>query len=212
MTKPAPVGASPSNIEKAGELIRAGELVGMPTDTIYGLAADATNDAAVARVFAAKGRPKEKPLIVLVGSAEDAALHGEFTTSARRLAAAFWPGPLTLVLKRRPDTALSRDVNPGGDTVSLRVPGNDITRALIAAAARPLTAPSANPSGAPSPRDAESVANGLGAALAMVLDGGESTDDIGSTVLTFIDGEARILREGAVSRAEIERVLGSPVL
>jgi L-threonylcarbamoyladenylate synthase len=116
-----------------------------------------------------------------------------------------------LILKRRTSSPLSADVNPGGDTVSLRVPGNDITRALIAAAARPLTAPSANPSGAPSPRTAQAVVDGLGSALAMVVDGGESLDDIGSTVLIFENGDARILREGAVARAEIERVLEAPV-
>jgi len=206
-----PQNPTESNIEKAGELIRAGELVGMPTDTVYGLAADATNDAAVERVFTAKRRPMDKPLIVLVGTLEEAARHGLFTDTARRLAATFWPGPLTLILPRREGSPLSGLVNPLGDTVSLRVPGNDVALALIKSSSRPLTAPSANLSGAPSPTRAQAVVDGLSEELAMVLDGGASPSGSGSTILALTDDGARILREGGISRTEIERVIDAPV-
>ncbi|HEX7777027.1 MAG TPA: L-threonylcarbamoyladenylate synthase, partial [Parvibaculum sp.] len=165
--------ANGSAVRRAAAFLREGRLVAFPTETVYGLGADATNDRAVASIFEAKGRPAFNPLIVHVASEDEAAQHGQFTAEATALARLFWPGGLTLVLKRRAGTPVSLLVSAGLDTVALRVPAHPLAQALIAATGRPIAAPSANASGEVSPTRAEHVAASLGhaAALALVIDG-----------------------------------------
>lgn len=195
-------------IARAARVIRDGGLVGLPTDTVYGLAADATSDAAVEGVFRAKGRPAEKPLIALVATMAMAEACGAFSAPARALAEAFWPGPLTLVVPRAAGSPLSPLVHQGARGVSLRIPGNETARAVVEAAERPLTAPSANPSGAPSPLTAAEVAAGLGSHVALIIDGGRAADSLGSTLLDLTGDFPRLLRAGVVTAEEIEGVIG----
>ena len=200
---------TPAVIARAAALIRRGGLVGVPTDTVYGLAADATCDAAVCAVFRAKGRPPDKPLIALVATVAMAEACADFSAHARALVAAFWPGPLTLVLPRARASPLSSLVQCGAPGVSLRIPGNETARALVSAAGCPLTAPSANPSGAPSPLTAREVAAGLGASVALVIDGGRAEGSLASTLVDLTGETPRLLRAGVVTAAEIERVIGA---
>ena len=206
--EPPCLAPSPAVIDRAARLIREGGLVGLPTDTVYGLAADATCDAAVARVFQAKGRPPDKPLIALVPTLAMAEACADFPAPALALARAFWPGPLTLVLPRAAGSPLSPLVHRGAPGVSLRIPGNATARALASAAGRPLTAPSANPSGAPSPLTAAEVAAGLGARVALVIDGGRASGMLASTLVDLTGQTPRLLRAGAVNEAAIARVIG----
>ena len=202
---------SPRGLRAAVDLLRAGELVAFPTETVYGLGADARSDAAVARIFAAKGRPSFNPLIVHVadfGIAEEIAV---FTPPARRLAEELWPGPLTLVLARRETSGLSALATAGLDTVALRMPAHDLAGRLLRAFGGPLAAPSANPSGAVSPTRADHVLDGLGGRIAAVIDGGVCSVGLESTIVGF-DGETGILlRPGGLAVAEIEAVLGAPL-
>ena len=195
-------------IARAARAIRQGGLVGLPTDTVYGLAADATDDDAVAGVFRAKGRPPDKPLIALVATLAMAEACANFPSPARALAENFWPGPLTLVLPRAAASPLSPLVHQGAPGVSLRIPGNETARAVVEAAGRPLTAPSANPSGAPSPLTAAEVVAGLGAHIALVIDGGRAAERLGSTLLDLTGEPPRLLRAGVVTAEAIERVIG----
>ena len=195
-------------IAEAAKVIRQGGLVGLPTDTVYGLAADATCDDAVAGVFRAKGRPPEKPLIALVATQAMAEACADFSAPARALAQEFWPGPLTLVLPRAADSPLSPLVHREAPGVSLRIPGNETARAVVEAAAQPLTAPSANPSGAPSPLTAAEVVAGLGAHVALVIDGGRADGSLASTLLDLTGAAPRLLRAGVVTAETIERVIG----
>ena len=195
-------------IARAARVIRDDRLVGLPTDTVYGLAADATSDAAVEGVFRAKGRPADKPLIALVATLAMAQACGVFSAPALTLAEAFWPGPLTLVLPRSAGSPLSPLVHRGARGVSLRIPGNETARAVVEAAERPLTAPSANPSGAPSPLTAAEVAAGLGSHVALIIDGGRAADSLGSTLLDLTGETPRVLRAGVVSAKAIEDVIG----
>ena len=202
---------TPAVIARAGALLRRGALVVLPTDTVYGLAADATRDDAVARVFRAKGRPPDKPLIALVATREMAAACADFPAAARALADAFWPGPLTLVLPRAagsPLSPLSPLLARGARGVSLRIPANETARALVHAAGRPLTAPSANRSGAPSPCTAREAAAGLGGAIALTIDGGPASACGESTLVEMTGQRPRLLRAGAVALAAIERIIG----
>ena len=195
-------------IARAARVIRKGGLVGLPTDTVYGLAADATRDDAVAGVFRAKGRPPDKPLIALVATQAMAAACGDFPPPARALADKFWPGPLTLVLPRAAASQLSPLVHRGAPGVSLRIPGNETARAVVEAAGRPLTAPSANPSGAPSPLNAAEVIAGLGSHVVLVIDGGQAAERLGSTLLDLTGATPRLLRAGVVTAEAVERVIG----
>lgn len=205
--------ATAEAIGQAGAAIREGRLVAFPTETVYGLGADATDDQAVASIFEAKGRPRFNPLIVHVASLDEAGKHCVFNAEAERLARRFWPGGLTLVLPRREGTTLSLLVSAGLDTVAVRVPAHETARALIEEAKRPLAAPSANPSGKVSPTRAAHVMEGLGEApqLAFVLDGGACPLGLESTVIGFPQGIPTLLRPGAVARDEIEVVLGRPL-
>ncbi len=195
-------------IGDAARLLRDGGLVAFPTETVYGLGADATNGRAVARIFEAKGRPQFNPLIVHVASLADAERHAVFNESARKLAGAFWPGALTLVLPRAADCRLSELVSAGLDTVALRVPAHPIAAKLIAASGLPLAAPSANASGRISATTAAHVAQSLGGTVDLILDGGAAPLGLESTVIGFDGAQAVLLRAGAVARADIEAVAG----
>ncbi|MDO8289883.1 MAG: L-threonylcarbamoyladenylate synthase [Parvibaculum sp.] len=201
-------------IEEAGALIRDGRLVAFPTETVYGLGADATNEQAVANIFAAKGRPTFNPLIVHVADLAAAEEHVLFTAQAICLADAFWPGGITFVLPRLPSSPLSLLVSAGLDTVAIRVPAHPIAQKLLKAAGRPIAAPSANASGEISPTLAAHVVQSLGHAdaLAMVLDGGACALGLESTVIGFPKAGPTLLRPGAVARADIETVLGRALL
>jgi len=200
----------PQDIADAAALLRAGRLVAFPTETVYGLGADAKNADAVLSIYETKGRPRFNPLIVHVpdlAAAEQLAL---FSPLARKLAETFWPGPLSLVLPLRPGHGLADITTAGLDSVALRVPDHPLALALLRATERPLAAPSANPSGRLSPTRAEQVRRGFAGAVP-VLDGGPCKAGVESTILT-VDGEKLVqLRAGALSRAEIERAMGLPV-
>jgi len=197
-------------IEHAAALLRAGELVGLPTETVYGLAANALDPVAVERIFAAKGRPHTSPLIVhCADTAMARALTRAWPPAAEKLAARFWPGPLTLVLPK--SAAVPEAVTAGLPNVGLRVPRHDVALAVIRAAQVPLAAPSANEFMQLSPTTAEHVRRGLGSRVALVLDGGPSAVGIESTVLSLAGERPVLLRPGAISREELESVLGEAV-
>src|SRR3954466_7298508 len=194
------VPADVQQIARAARILQAGGLVAFPTETVYGLGADATNDRAVAGIFAAKGRPRLNPLIVHVFDAERAGALVEFTPLALLLAEQFWPGPLTLVLPRKQDRLLSLLVSAGLETVALRVPAHPVARQLLSECELPLAAPSANRSGHVSPTTAAHVAYDLGDRVRLVLDGGATSRGIESTVIGFDDERAVLLRLGAIAR------------
>lgn len=199
-----PTGAA---IERAVARLRAGELVAFPTETVYGLGADARSPEAVRRIFAAKGRPVDHPVIVHL---YDTGLLTEWTTAvpegAWKLAAAFWPGPLTLILPR--DARVEDAVTGGQDSVGVRVPAHPVARKLLAAFGGGIAAPSANRFGRISPTTAQHVASDLGDAVAMILDGGPCDVGIESTIVAFVGDEPLLLRPGAISLSEIFRALG----
>jgi L-threonylcarbamoyladenylate synthase len=196
-----------AQIEQAVRLLNAGALVAFPTETVYGLGADATNPAAVARIFAAKGRPRRHPLIVHVtGLAAAREWAGIMPAAAIRLAQAFWPGPLTLVLPKAEHVLAA--VTGGQPTVALRAPAHPVARALLAAFGRGIAAPSANRYGRISPTRAEDVREELGDRVALVLDGGECEVGLESTIVACLDGRVTLLRPGAVSRSQIADVAG----
>jgi L-threonylcarbamoyladenylate synthase len=196
-----------AEIERAVALLSAGELVAFPTETVYGLGADASNPAALARIFAAKGRPKTHPLIVhFSGLAAARDWAAEVPEAAARLAGAFWPGPLTLVLPR---SARVPDAVTGGQaSVALRVPAHPVARALLAAFGRGIAAPSANRYGRISPTRAADVREELGDRVAMVLDGGDCTVGLESTIVACLDGRVTLLRPGSISRSQVADVVG----
>jgi len=201
------VEASESNIRRASDLLRAGELVAVPTETVYGLGADALNPEAVRRIFAAKGRPVDHPLIVHLPDAEQmlqwaASVPGE----AAALARAFWPGPLTLILKR--DASVPDEVTGGQDTVGLRVPGHPVALALLRIFDSGIAAPSANRFGRISPTTAQHVEEELGDSVACILDGGPCDVGIESTILDLSSDTPRLLRPGAISAEAIAQVIG----
>jgi L-threonylcarbamoyladenylate synthase len=198
--------ASASDIAIAADILRTGGLVAFPTETIYGLGADARIDIAVRNLFVAKARPTDKPLIVLVQDRREAARYAVLGEMADRLAGACWPGALTLIVNRREPCALSADVNPLGTTVALRAPGSDTALSLLRALNGPITAPSANPSGAAPPITAEEVIDGLGSTIDAVLDGGPCPGSE-STIIDLTTGTPRLLREGAISRRRITEIL-----
>lgn len=196
-------------IARAVKALGAGRLVGMPTETVYGLAADAGNATAVARIYAAKGRPEFNPLIAHVASVEAAQAEGRFDPRALTLARTFWPGPLTLIVPVQVHGQVCELARAGLNTVGLRVPSHPVALALLRAFGKPLAAPSANPSGRLSPTTATHVAAELGDEPALVLDGGVCRKGIESTIIAVIPGaELRLLRPGAIGREEIEALVG----
>lgn len=199
-------------IAYAAELIRAGQAVAVPTETVYGLAADARNSDAVARIYAAKGRPSFNPLIVHVADVAMAANLVEMNDMAERLAKAFWPGPLTLVLPVRAEAGLSPLVMAGLPTVAIRCAAHPAMRALIEASAAPLAAPSANRSGAISPTRAEHALRSLGGRIPLVLDGGQTARGIESTIASPAADHIRLLRPGPITTEMLARASGLPVV
>lgn len=198
---------APDVIARAADLIRRGELVAFPTETVYGLGANALDAAAVGRIFTAKGRPSHNPLIVHVPNVEAAQrLSFDWPEAASRLANRFWPGPLTLVLPR--SAQIPDIVTAGGPTVALRLPAHPVARALLEAAGVPIAAPSANRSEQLSPTTADHVAQGLSGRIALILDGGPTPGGLESTVLTLASDPPTLLRPGPISPAEIEALIG----
>jgi L-threonylcarbamoyladenylate synthase len=188
-----------AGIAKAAALVLAGQPVAVPTETVYGLAADATNAEAVARIYAAKGRPSFNPLIVHVPDLAAAERLGVFDNAARELAKAHWPGPLTIVVREREDSSIAALVTAGLSTVALRVPAHPAMQALLAAVGRPLAAPSANASGRISPTRAEHVLTSLDGRIALVIDGGATARGIESTIVAATGGPLRLLRRGPIA-------------
>jgi len=199
--------ADPAAIEAAACCLTAGGLVAFPTETVYGLGAAAGNGAAIARLYAAKGRPRFNPLIAHVADVTAARRCGRFDSAAEQLAAAFWPGPLTLVLPKQADCGVAHLALAGLDSVAVRVPAHPVALALLAAFKEPVVAPSANRSGHVSPTSAVHVLADLRGRIDMVLDGGNCPIGVESTVVACV-GAPRLLRPGGLPREEIERVIG----
>jgi L-threonylcarbamoyladenylate synthase len=202
------IGSSSQDIILAAQCLLKGALVGLPTETVYGLAADATQGEAVARIYEAKGRPQFNPLISHVASLSKAMEHGIFDATAKRLAEAFWPGPLTLVVPFRAGSPVSDLARAGLHTIALRVPSHPVALELLKAVERPLAAPSANLSGRISPTTAQDVINDLGNTVSLVLDGGACVVGVESTVIACHEGHVILLRPGGITRESIEAVLG----
>jgi L-threonylcarbamoyladenylate synthase len=200
--------ATDETVKRAAEALQRGKLVAFPTETVYGLGANALDPVAVTKVFAAKDRPRFNPLIVHVLDLPAAERLAEFNDAARKLAAAFWPGALTLVLPRRGDCDIAELASAGLGTIALRAPSHKVARALLKAAKVPIAAPSANRSGRVSPTTAAHVETELGELPAMILDGGSCQLGLESTVVGVHDDIVTLLRPGAVARAEIETILG----
>jgi L-threonylcarbamoyladenylate synthase len=203
--------ATADAITDAAAALRDGRLVAFPTETVYGLGADATNARAVAGIFAAKGRPHFNPLIVHVAEIADAERFAVFGREARALASRFWPGALTLVLQKRPDCPIADLTTAGLDTVAVRVPSHATAQALIRASGVPLAGPSANRSGHVSPTTAAHVEADLGDKVALILDDGPCTIGVESTVVDASGARVLLLRSGGVTRTAIEAVLGVPL-
>ena len=204
--------ADAAGLAEAARLLRAGRLVAFPTETVYGLGADATDERAVAAIFAAKRRPRFNPLIAHLPEAGAAFALGVADGRARALAAALWPGPLTLVLPAGPACPVALLARAGLDTVALRVPAHPLARALLAAVGRPVAAPSANVSGRVSPTEAAHVLEELDGAIEAVLDGGPCAVGLESSVLDLSGRRAVLLRPGGATREAIEAVIGPVVL
>jgi len=211
--QPSVLNDDAAGIAAAAAHLRAGGLVAVPTETVYGLAARADSDSAVAAIYRAKGRPDFNPLIVHVLSVEMAERLARFDDRARALAREFWPGALTLVLPLREDAAIAPAVSAGLPTVAIRCPAHPVMRAVLQEGGLPLAAPSANRSGQVSPTRAEHVVASLGTDFGLVLDGGPCSAGIESTIVALREGGVwQILRPGPITEARIEAVLGTPAL
>lgn len=202
---------SADTLTQAGSCLRQGGLVAMPTETVYGLAADATNTQAVARIFAAKGRPSFNPLITHVTTLDSIAQHAHLDDRAHTLAHSLWPGPLTLILPRKDTSTISPLVTAGLPTLAFRIPAHPIAKALIEAAGRPLAAPSANPSGMLSPTTPLHVAETLGNKVDMILAAGATDVGLESTVIDLSTPTATLLRPGTITAEQVSQALGAPV-
>ncbi|MEM7428005.1 MAG: L-threonylcarbamoyladenylate synthase [Pseudomonadota bacterium] len=198
-------------IARAVAALSAGELVAFPTETVYGLGGDATSDDAVARIFAAKGRPEINPLIVHVADFAAARRLGSFNAGAERLASRFWPGPLTLVVPKAPDCSVSLLATAGLDSIGIRVPAHPRAFSLLRAFGKPVAAPSANVSGRLSPTRAEHVARQLSGAVAEIVDEGPTEVGLESTIVSCLTDPPALLRPGGLGRTEIEAVLSTPL-
>lgn len=199
-----------NDIKIAAKIINDGGLVGIPTETVYGLAADALNGKAVAKIFKAKGRPMDNPLIVHIADFSDIEkyrLVSEIPSAAYRLAENFWPGPLTIIMKH--SGIIPNEVSAGLDTVAIRLPSHPTARAVIKACGTPLAAPSANLSGSPSPTTAQHVMNDIQGKIEAIIDGGISDVGVESTVITLADDVPRLLRPGGITVEQLKSVLGT---
>jgi len=210
MTRRVPAGERGA-IDEAARILGAGGLVAFPTETVYGLGADATNGAAIAKLYAAKGRPAFNPLIAHVRDIAAARALARFDAAAEKLGQSFWPGPLTLVLPKVAACPVADLATAGLDTIAVRVPSHDIAHALIAALGRPVVAPSANQSGHVSPTTADHVFADLAGRIDLVLDGGPAPVGVESTIVACLDEAVTLLRPGGVPRESIERALGRAV-
>jgi L-threonylcarbamoyladenylate synthase len=203
-----PIAATKESINRAAQALARGEIVAFPTETVYGLGANALDAPAIAKVFAAKDRPRFNPLIVHVLGLEEAESYAAVNDTARKLIRAFWPGPLSLVLPRKGGSAIADLVSAGLDTIALRAPNHPVARALLEAARLPIAAPSANRSGRISPTTAAHVEAELGNLPAIILDGGPCSLGLESAVLGIDGDDVTLLRLGALPREAIEKVLG----
>jgi len=211
MRRTARLAADEAGLAEAAAFLKRGGLVAFPTETVYGLGADATQAEAVAGIYAAKERPSFNPLISHLESFEAAKVQGVFDETARRLAEAFWPGPLTLVVPVAPTCTISDLARAGLDSVGLRVPAHPLAHALLKTTGRPVAAPSANRSGRVSPTDADHVLGDLDGRIDAVLDGGASDVGVESTIVACLGGAPRLLRPGGVAREAIEALIGHPL-
>lgn len=203
--------ACEASVAQAARLLQSGGIVAIPTETVYGIAASALDGAAVKKIFAAKGRPQDNPLIVHIDRMEMLdGLVSAVPESAKKLAAAFWPGPLTVILPRGPKVA--DEVCAGLDTVAVRMPSHPVARAVIAASGLPLAAPSANLSGSPSPTTAHYVMEDMDGRLPLILDGGECQVGVESTVVSLAGAQPVLLRPGYITQEQLETALGETVL
>jgi L-threonylcarbamoyladenylate synthase len=200
-----------ASMADAANRVIAGECVAIPTETVYGLAADATQGEAVARIYAAKGRPSFNPLIVHVPNLEAAKLIATFSGPAEKLATAFWPGPMTLILPARKDSPIASLVTAGLDTIAIRVPSHPAMQALLRASGKPLAAPSANASGRISPSRAEHVLNSLGGKIGLIIDAGPTSHGLESTIVAVTDSAIHVLRPGPIDVDKIEAMTGVSV-
>lgn len=200
--------SDPAHLDRAAQILREGGLVAVPTETVYGLAADATDSRAVARIYAAKGRPRFNPLIAHVDTRERAESLVELSPLAVRLAEAFWPGPLTIVAPLKPAAGISDLVTAGLHTLAVRWPDSPAMTGLVSRLDRPLAAPSANRSGQISPTTAGHVADALGAAVSLILDAGPCRVGLESTIVAVEGQRAVLLRPGGIARADIEAITG----
>ena len=202
------VSADADAVAQAARLLAAGGLVAFPTETVYGLGADATNPIAIARLYAAKDRPAFNPLIAHVADIATARVLAVFDDAAEKLAAAFWPGPLTLVLRRNLKCPVAELATAGLNTIAVRVPNHPVARDILRAFGRPIVAPSANRSGHVSPTIAAHVLADLRGRVELIVDGGATWVGLESTIVACLDGRALLLRPGGIPRADLERVLG----
>ncbi|GJD93237.1 L-threonylcarbamoyladenylate synthase [Methylobacterium iners] len=205
----ARLNADAAGIAEAARLVGAGGVVAFPTETVYGLGADATDPVSVAKIFAAKERPRFNPLISHLPDLAAVRREGVLNAAAERLAEAFWPGPLTLVVPASSDGSVCDFARAGLQSVALRVPDHPIAREILSRANRPIAAPSANRSGRVSPTTAEHVLADLDGRIAAILDGGTTRVGLESTVVACFDGRVRLLRPGGVTREDLARVLGA---
>ena len=203
--------ANETGIQKAVRLEREGEIVAIPTETVYGIAADATNGTAVKKIFEAKGRPQDNPLIVHIGNLEMAeGLVAEIPPRAKKLAAAFWPGPMTIIMPRGP--RVCDEVCAGLDSVGIRMPSHPVVQEFFRQGAVPFAAPSANLSGSPSPTNAQDVLADMNGRLPLILDGGESQVGVESTVISVVGEKPILLRPGYITKEQLEEVLDEEVI
>ncbi len=200
---------SPEVLQHACQLLASGAVVAIPTETVYGLAADATNDQAVAKIYAVKQRPEFNPLIIHCHSAQQAKQYVEFDDRAEKLADLFWPGPVTFVLKRKQDSEISLLASSGLDTLAVRIPAHPMAQALIKAYSKPLAAPSANLSQTISPTSALDVQASLGIKVPLIIDGGQTKVGVESTIVDLSEDVPVILRPGGLSVERIQEVIGS---
>lgn len=205
------LGTDAASLAEAGRLLATGALVAFPTETVYGLGADATDSAAIARLYAAKGRPSFNPLIAHVPDLASAFALGDINEAARKLAEAFWPGPLTLVVPARADGAVCELARAGLSSLAIRVPADATAQAILRAASRPIAAPSANRSGHVSPTEAAHVLADLDQRIDAVVMGEATPVGVESTILACLDDRVVLLRPGAVTREAAERIIGRPI-